>query len=227
MKKIGMIVAVRKEIEAVLRAYGTPLSTEKRGGFEISVYRNRRYKLFVLESGIGEIGAAAAAQLLITGYGVEVVANFGVVGGLTPEMSLAKTCIVKSVVHYDMDTSPIDPVKPAQYAEFPDIYIPASEDLFRRALALEPGLMPVVCASGDKFVDTKEAKTALREQYGADICDMESAGIVLTCYRNRIPCILFKIVSDSITGGADEYRRMTVENGDVCLSVVTRIASEG
>ena len=32
-------------------------------------------------------------------------------------------------------------------------------------------------------------------------CEMEAAGIVLTSNRNRVPCLLIKIVSDSVSGG--------------------------
>ena len=47
-------------------------------------------------------------QFLISKFDVDLIVNFGVVGGLTPEMELAKTCIVESVIHYDFDTSEAD-----------------------------------------------------------------------------------------------------------------------
>ena len=40
--------------------------------------------------------------------------------------------------------------------------------------------MPVVCASGDKFIADSEQKIKVHEMFDADICEMEAAGIVLT-----------------------------------------------
>ena len=49
--------------------------------------------------GPGEIAAASGTQFLISEYHVDIVMNFGVVGGLTEEMSKTKVCIVEKVVH--------------------------------------------------------------------------------------------------------------------------------
>ena len=85
-KRIGLLVAV--EMDSVFARYGTPGKTEHRGGFDVFHYENEQYILYVIHSGIGEIAAAAAAQLLIDRYEVELIVNFGVVGGLTDEMAL-------------------------------------------------------------------------------------------------------------------------------------------
>ena len=92
MKKIGMIVAV--EMDAVLQLYGAPKGKEKRGGFTVYTYENTDYVLYVLNSGAGELGAAAATQLLISVYEAELIVNFGVVGGLTEAMTLARTVAI-------------------------------------------------------------------------------------------------------------------------------------
>ena len=65
-------------------------------------YRFCGAELFVIHAGCGELAAAAATQLLIICYKVDLVVNFGVVGGLTPQMALLKCCVVRSVVHYDI-----------------------------------------------------------------------------------------------------------------------------
>ena len=102
-KTIGMLVAV--EIGAVLSRYGDKLTDVSETGFDVKRLDSDDYTMYILKSGAGEIAAAAGTQFLITKYGAEFIINFGVVGGLTPEMSLAKTCVVESVVHYDFDTS--------------------------------------------------------------------------------------------------------------------------
>ncbi len=153
---------------------------------------------------VGEICAAAAVQLLITGFGAEVILNFGVVGALTHKTSLFSALLVGSVVHYDMDTSAADDCQPGRYLCFDDTAIECDKTLLDKARKLSD--LPVArCASADKFVEGREAKTRLHELYGADICDMESAGILITCKMNGVPCLMVKSVSDSLTDGAAEY----------------------
>ena len=127
-KTIGMLVAV--EIGAVLSRYGDKLTDVSETGFDVKRLDSDDYTMYILKSGAGEIAAAAGTQFLITKYGAEFIINFGVVGGLTPEMSLAKTCVVESVVHYDFDTSTIDNCEVGRYLEYPSIYIPAPRSLW-------------------------------------------------------------------------------------------------
>ena len=77
MKTIGMIVAV--EMDAVLARYGRAAGVERCGGFEVHRYEGGDYRLFIVSAGAGELAAAAATELLIAGYGAEMVVNFGVV----------------------------------------------------------------------------------------------------------------------------------------------------
>lgn len=221
MKTIGMLVAV--EIKAVLKKYGSRLVERHAAGYTVLEYETEKYRMIILNSGAGEIAAASGTQFLISEYHVEMIVNFGVVGGLTEEMAKTSTCIVEKVVHYDFDTSAIDGVEVGRYLQYPDVYIPVDALLLERARALHPELTPVICASGDKFVAEPEKKRMLHRQYGADICEMEAAGIVLTCNRCSVPCVLIKVVSDSITGGAEEFRQTIDEAAEICLEIVQEL----
>ncbi len=224
--KIGMIVAI--EINAVLSKYGSRLEKIEAKGFDAMRLALEGYEIIIVKSGAGEIAAAAAAQYLISVHNVEMILNFGVVGGLTEEMSVAKLAVIRSVVHYDYDASQwIPSLEPARYAEYPTVYIPADEALLSAALSAEPTLKQVVCASADKFIGTPEKKRELHEAYGADICEMEAAGIVLTCNRCGVPCLLIKAVSDSIHGGLEEFEKQIDRCAEICLDVLERIITSG
>ena len=106
MKKFGIIAAV--EIDAVKRRYGKPIEKINDGGFDIYHYEANGNDVYVLHSGAGEISAAAATQLLISVYHVDMILNFGVVGSLTKEMDDIRLCVVEKVVHYQFDTSEVD-----------------------------------------------------------------------------------------------------------------------
>lgn len=221
MKRIGMLVAV--EIKAVLDKYGAALEEKNVAGYRVLEYKTPQYELIILNSGAGEIAAASGTQYLISEYKVDMIVNFGVVGGLTEEMGKTKTAIVEKVVHYDFDTSAIDHCEVGRYIQYPDVYIPVNKVLFEKAREMYPELKPVICASADKFVADPEAKRALNRQYGAEICEMEAAGIALTCDRNGVPCLMIKVVSDGITGGAEEFSQTIDEAAAICIEIVNEV----
>lgn len=225
MKKIGMIVAV--EIQAVLDKFGAKLIRQKnQAGYLILEYDTEKYQMIIISCGAGEIAAASGTQFLISEYHVDLIVNFGIVGGLTEEMSKTKICIVEKVVHYDFDTSIVDHVEVGRYLEYPSIYIPTSAQLLKKATELNPTLLSVICASGDKFIADPEQKAELHKKFGAQICEMEAAGIVLTCNRNEVPCLMIKIVSDSITGGVEEFLKTKDEAAAICLELVDQMLNE-
>lgn len=223
-KKIGMVVAV--EIEAVTEHLGKPTGTEHYGSVPVTAYDLENAILYVAHCGAGEIGAAAATALLTAVYRVDMILNFGIVGGLTEEMKTASSALVEKIVHYDYDTSTIDNCEVGRYLELPDIYIPADPVLLEKARAAFPEIPAVICASADKFVADPEAKRELHRKYGASICDMESAAIALTAYRAGVPALLIKTVSDAVEGGPDEFWAACRRTASICMEIALRLAKE-
>ena len=221
--KTGMIVAMRSEVEAILSKIGRPIKSEICSGLETVIYRVGEHELYLVNSGAGEIYAAGAAQMLITRFGVEMIVNYGIVGGLTEEMSLLRTVAVDKVVHYDFDTSPIDHCETGRYINYPSIYLETDRALLEKALRAEPSLKPVICASGDKFVDKPEKKRELHRLYNADICEMEAAGILLTADRAGVPVLMIKAVSDSLFGGAEEAQKSVKEAAESCVKALMAV----
>lgn len=225
MKKIGMIVAV--EINSVLNKFGSKLTSNKVvSGYKVLEYETNDYQLIIVNCGAGEIAASSATQFLISEYKVDLIVNFGVVGGLTEEMSKTKVCVVDKVVHYDFDTSMVDNVEVGRYLDYPSIYIPTTKELVDKSLEVEPDLKKVTCASGDKFIADPNKKIELNKLFKADICEMEAAGIVLTCNRNNIPCLLIKIVSDGIHGGSEEFTETKEMAASMCLEIVNEVINQ-
>ena len=220
---IGMIVAMPDELAGLLSECGKPLGIVKMPGYEVMEFQIGENTVYVAGSGAGEIAAAATTQMLISMFKAEAVVNFGVVGGLTPDMGLCTAVVVEKVVHYDYDASAFYSVVPAQYPGEDGIYIHADEKLLNLALGAVPELRTVTCASADKFVEGKEAKNALHEKYGADICEMEAAGIILTCKRCGVPALFIKAVSDGVEGGAKEFSEMIKEAGTVCVKALMKV----
>ena len=60
----------------------------------------------------------------------------------------------------------------------------------------------------------------------AEICEMEAAGVVLSCHRAGVPCLLIKAVSDGLGGGAEEFMREFDRTAALCLAVADKIIRE-
>lgn len=220
--KIGIFTAVDTEAQSFLH---NAVKTDER---DFTVYQLKLGKhdaVLCCPPSVGEIAAAAACQLLITKYSVDVIFNFGVVGALTEKTSLLSTVYVESVCHYDMDTSEIDFIPIGKYECFDDVAVKCDRHLLDKAL--EAKKLPVVrCASADKFVSDSAKKTALNVNFGAEICDMESAGVLFACKFNRVPCLLVKRVSDSLLGGAEEYNSNAVRAASEFFRLAEEIADK-
>ena len=87
------------------------------------------------------------------------------------------------------------------------------------------GVNEVICASADKFVDKKSIKEHLYATFGASVCDMESAGVLLTAKGADIPCIIIKAVSDG-EGGAEEFMALVNKASKRYISAVNKIIKE-
>ena len=152
-------------------------------------------EVYFVESGVGEIRAAESTQLLIDRFGVEAIINFGVVGGLKGGMR-GRVYRVSGVVHYDFDTFALDGASRGRYEHYSSAVIPTDARILELIGNVAPYSEPVVCASGDKFVADAAFKEGLTKEFGASVCEMESAGILLTADRSGVPCGFVKIVSD-------------------------------
>lgn len=199
-KKIGMVVAI--EMDAIFTHYQSWKEMEAPPGFKLFLVERETYDIYILQTGMGEIAASSGVQFLAAKHSVSSIVNFGVVGGLTTDMKKQKVCLVDRVVHYKYDCSEFMDLAIGQVDGHDSIYLKTTESLVKSAMSIMEGLSLATCCSGDKFISTAEEKQYLHDTFDGDICDMESAGIVLTCEANGIPCLLLKAVADGLADGA-------------------------
>ena len=222
--RIGLVVAI--EMDPIF-AYYKDIEEIKDvpNGFKLYKSQKENSEIYILQTGMGEIAASAGVQYLISVCKVDVIVNYGVVGGLTTDMSKHKVCVLNRVVHYKYDCSGFMDLKVGQVDGYDSVFIPTDKNLYEHAVKINPDLMLATCCSGDKFVDSAEEKNELHEQFEGDVCDMESAGVVLTCKINNVPCLLLKAVSDGLVGGANEFYDELQEASAKCLSIADEIIS--
>lgn len=222
--KIGLIVAI--ETDSVFEHYKTYETLSCPQGFALYRTQSGETELYILHTGMGEIAAASGTQYLITRFAVDAIVNFGVVGGLAEDMKKEKVCVIERVVHYKYDCSEFMDLKIGQVAEHDSIFLPTDKALLQKALEADPSLKKATCCSGDKFVGTEEEKRRLHDDFEGDVCDMESAGIVLTAEANGVPCLLFKAVSDGLAGGAKEFYEELKDASLLCLETADKIMAK-
>ena len=103
-----------------------------------------------------------------------------------------------------------------------DRVIPCKNSLMDVVTSINPSIQKVICASADKFVVDSDVKDNLYKEYDASICEMESAGVALTCLNNNIPFVVIKAVSDG-KGGADEYRKLVMSASKSYIELIYKV----
>ncbi len=203
MKNIGIITALEKESSQLEQILGKPLKTDLYGHFFVKTYHSNGKNIYMVNSGVGQILASAATQLIIELYKVDLVINYGFAGA-NSTFKIGDTAVITGVCHFEFDTSAVDNCKPAHYTDLFDSQIIATNKLMQDfCLNHIVGSKPAILASGDKFVCDNNVKKQLFDSYGATVYDMEGAAITIITRLNNIPQILIKVISDS--GDSSEY----------------------
>lgn len=212
--RIAIITAMTEETLPILNKIGNVVDESVIANVKIRKIISGNNVIYLATSGIGEVRAALAVQLVKDLFDVDVVLNFGFVGALNPSLNIGELVIAKAACHYQFDLSPIDGTKVGQYDGHDDIYLNLDNDLRVNVLQTIGMLLKSVnVASSDKFVAEKKDKEYLFNELHCDICEMELAGIQLACERNNIPLLSIKVVSDKADESAKEDFNVVVEKG--------------
>jgi len=213
--RIAIITAMAEETMPIFESLGSHIVDESTiSGVLVRKFELGNDTIYLATSGVGEVKAALAVQLLKDLFDVEAVLNFGFVGAVNPSLSIAELVIAEKVCHYRFDISALNNIEVGRYSDHDDKYFYLSEDLVTRVLAnVGRPVRVVTCASGDKFVSSSSDKNMLREEFKADICEMELAGIAIACERNNLPLLSLKIVSDKADETANVDFDEIVHNG--------------
>ena len=223
---IGIIGAMDIEIDG-LKAQMTETETRVISGIEFTRGVLNGTEVVTAVCGIGKVFAALCTQTMILRYNPDCIINTGVGGSLTEELNVGSIAIADSAVERDMDTTALGD-EPGYINGLDLVKIPADADLTERlckaAAALKIPYLTGTIASGDQFVSTIEAKTALAEKFGAISCEMEGAAIGHVCYVNKVPFTIVRAISDGLTDGSGmEYEKFKVMAADMSNKLVMDI----
>lgn len=202
---IGIIAAMQIELMH-LKGIMEDIKCENVSGVEFISGVISGKKVVAAVCGIGKVFSAICAEAMILKYNPSVIVNIGVAGSLSKKLNTTDIAIAKSVVHHDLDTSPLgDPV--GLISGINIINIECDKDvvsLLEKSVGkLNINNITGVIASGDQFVATTERKTFIKENFDAIACEMEGASIGHVCYVNNVKFGVLRAISDSADEGSD------------------------
>ena len=203
--KLGIIGAMAVEI-ATLKENMENLSVTTRAGMDFCEGKLQGVDAVVVQCGVGKVNAAMCTQILCACYDVTHVVNTGVAGSLSAQLDIGDLVVSQDVMHHDMDCNyvgyPIGQVPGLDVRAFP-----ADETLIRAAYAAAESCNPGHTkmgrvASGDQFVAESALKEKILSNTQALCTEMEGAAIGHTAYRNGIPFVVIRAISDKADDSA-------------------------
>ena len=199
MTKLGIIGAMEQEVETLLAAM-TDKQAHIHAGSTFFEGTLEGLPAVVVRCGIGKVNAALSAQILCSCYGITHLVNTGIAGSLCAELDIGDLVVSQDTMYHDVDAVafgyPMGKVPGMDVTAFP-----ADETLvgyaFGAAEAVNPGHTRIGrVASGDQFVASREAKERIVELTKALCTEMEGTAIAQTAYRNGIPFVILRAISD-------------------------------
>lgn len=183
----------------------------------------------VVQCGVGKINAAMCTQILVDRFAVSHIVNTGIAGSLCADLDIADLVISRDAIHHDFDLHfwgrPIGQVPGLDVLAFPadEVLIQAA---FAAAEAENAGHTRIGrVASGDQFICSKEQKEKIIADTQAICAEMEGASIAHTAYRNGIPFVIIRAISDKADDSADmDYPTFERIAAHRCANVTCRLA---
>ena len=226
--KLGIIGAMDVEV-ATLKEKMEQVTTVNKAG---TVYFDGLLSgmpAVVVQCGIGKVNAALCAQILCDCFGVSHIVNTGIAGSLDPQLDIGDLLISKDVIYHDFDLRfwgrPIGQVPGMDVTAFP-----ADESLCAAAHAaaeeVNPGHSALGrIASGDQFICSKEQKERIIADTGAMCAEMEGAAIAHAAYKNGIPFVIIRAISDKADDSAEmDYPTFEAIAAQRCAAVTMKLA---
>ena len=201
--KIGIIVAMRKELDLLL-----PLlkdSEESRmSGFEFHCGKMGRHDVMVMQCGIGKVNAAMGSLMLVNHFSPNFVINSGVAGGADLSVNVMDVVAGARVAYHDVWCGPESEVGRVQGLP---LYFEGAQQLLDLLPEREDIHKGLIC-SGDQFIDKMEDVRRIKGNFpDALAVDMESGAIAQVCHVCNVPFLALRVISDSPGASHDNTRQ--------------------
>ena len=227
--KLGIIGAMEQEVETLLAQMESKSACTRAGS---TFYQGQLagMEVVVVQCGIGKVNASLCVQILCDCYDVTAVVNTGIAGSLCADLDIGDLVISQDAMYHDFDCVhfgyPMGKVPGMDVVAFP-----ADENLANLAYAAAEQINPGHTkrgrvASGDCFVADKAVKDRIIEITGALCTEMEGAAIAQTAYRNGVPFVIIRAISDKADNSAEmDYPTFERIAAHRCAAVTINLAA--
>lgn len=208
MMKLGIIGAMTVEVET-LKALMTDLKVTERSSMTFFEGKLEGLPVVIVVCGVGKVNAALCVQVLCDCFGVTHVVNTGVAGSLDAALDIGDFVISSDAVYHDFDCHVLNP----NYVvgQVPGLSVrafPADKTLIQYAYAAAQQVHADharigTVASGDQFVCQKDVKQNIVNNTGALCTEMEGAAIAHAAWRNGVPFVVIRAISDKADDSAE------------------------
>lgn len=228
MKKLGIIGAMQIEVETLVSAMEGAVSHEIAGStFYEGILEGT--PAVVVQCGVGKVNAALCAQILCSRFAVTHLVNTGIAGSLCADLDICDLVVSQDAMYHDFDCCgfgyPMGKVPGMDVVAFPadPCMIAAAQ---AAAETVHPGHVRLGrVATGDQFVCSQEKKDAIIAATGALCTEMEGAAIAQAAYRNGVPFVILRAISDKADNSAEmDYPTFEALAARRCAQVVQTVA---
>ncbi len=230
--KLGIIGAMTVEIES-LKAQMEDLGITQKAGMEFCAGTLEGLPVVVVVCGVGKVNAAMCVQILCDCFAVTHIINTGIAGSLCAELDIGDLVISKEAIYHDFTCHALNPAYTVgQVPGLPVRSFPADEAMMEYACAAADQVCAGhyrvgTVASGDQFVCQKELKDNIIANTGALCTEMEGAAIAHTAWRNGIPFVVIRAISDKADDSAQmDYPTFEAIAARHCAAVTKAVAKQ-
>ena len=218
MKKIGIIGAMELEVET-LKSKLQDLQITERAGMRFYAGSLNGVSAVICQSGIGKVNAALCVQIMADLFDVTHLINSGIAGSLDAALDIGDVAISTDVMYHDFHVGPFGyawgQVPGMDVHGFPaDAAMADAAEQLCKAQGVNCRRGRIV--SGDQFIAEKAEKEAILAHVGGLCTEMEGAAIAHAAYRNGIPVLVLRAISDKADDSAQmdypTFERMAAEN---------------
>lgn len=228
MRKLGIIGAMDVEV-ATLKERMEEKHTRTIAGSDYCEGKLEGMDAVVVQCGVGKVNAALCAQVLCSCFGVTHIVNTGIAGSLNAQLDIGDFVISTDAVYHDMDATnfgyPMCQVPGMAVLAFPADPM-LSEAAFQAADKAHPGHVRMGrVATGDQFVAEKSLKNKIIANTGALCTEMEGAAIAHTAWKNGVPFVIIRAISDKADDSAQmDYPTFEAAAAQRCAQVTQSLA---
>lgn len=232
MKKLGIIGAMSVEVETLKSCMDNVTVTERAG---MVFYEGllEKQPVVVVVCGVGKVNAALCVQIMCDCFQVTHIVNTGVAGSLCAELDIGDFVISSNAMYHDFDCHVLNPeYVVGQIPGFPVRAFTADEQLAQIAFDAAQSVYPDhsrigTVASGDQFVCDKDVKQRIVENTGALCTEMEGAAIAHAAWRNGVPFVVIRAISDKADDSAQmDYPTFEAMAAERCAKVTQFMAKK-